>query len=1042
MAQPQWITPAGSLGTIPEGVFYSTPVQAVANGEDVYFTLIAGQLPDGVQVTANGTVEGVPKNVVRVQGVPTEVSQDTTTRFAIRAFTRNPNGTVDRLADRTFTITVTGQDVPEFVTPAGNVGTFYDGSEAVIQIEFTDSDPDDTVRILLLSGSLPPGLALDPRTGTIAGVIAPLIGPAGTATPGYDATQYDQYPFDFSTRSASKNYQFTLEITDGKDSNIRTFEIFVYSKDSMSADTTDFTADNTFITADVVPTRTPVLLTPPGDLGRVRADNFYAFKFDAIDFDGDPIEYSITVGAGVGFDATGSLFDETGIGFDRGAFSLPPGLTINPDTGWFYGYIPDQGATEQTYRFAVQVLKANNPSIISGFYYFTITITGDINTEVIWLTEPDLGVINNGAISTLAVEAVNRGGRSLQYRLQSGSNSKLPQGLTLQPTGHITGRVSFNTFAVDTGTTTFDVNLNTRLNINETTFDSKFDFTVNAFAASTEQVGYQLGALTVTNGGSGYVTQPTVTISAPPNTATAIQATAGVVTIEGGVITAIAIGNPGRGYVTPPTVTITGGGGSSATASASIIEVDLTNAVSVFRRFSVTVNRAFNEPYETLYIKAMPPEEDRVLVDQLLLNQDIIPESLVYRADDPNFGVATSVIYDHAYGLTAASLDLYVESLDINHYWKNLTLGEIRTARALDSSGNVLYEVVYSAVIDNLVNNDGVSVNKQVTLPYPVNEGDSTEIDVVYPNSLINMRDQVIDTVGQITPALPLWMLSKQVNGQILGFTPAWVIAYVKPGESGRVAYNIRTKYGEQLNRVDFKVDRYEIDRSQTYDWQPYDDSVSAGKWIPYPPAATTFDLTESPTNLTFRGRVDYATELAFEQINHRTLTSIAALGGIDGETGAFLNNRLVIFKKQEGFTGMTNDEAFTDYLETYDQTGYDQSGTLYDESVVLPLTERLSIYRMILTNGIVTLNLVAVTNLFDYVLITRGDTWAGYELYLPPSPTPGLLIRTWSLIPEEPGQETIFDGGSTRFITPADRWTNTDEFDKYLVFPRTNILD
>jgi hypothetical protein len=1023
-------------------VFYSTPVQAVANGEDVYFRLIAGELPDGVQVTANGTVEGVPKNVVRVQGVPREVSEDVTTRFAIRAFTRNPNGTVNRLADRTFTITVTGQDVPEFVTPAGNVGTFYDGTEAEIQILFTDRDPDDTVRILVLSGSLPPGLVLDPRTGIIAGVIKPLVGPAGTATPGYDATQYDQYPFDFSTRSASKNYQFTLEITDGKDSNIRTFEIFVYSKDSMSADTTDFTADNTFITADVVPTRTPVLLTPPGDLGRVRADNFYAFKFDAIDFDGDPIEYSITVGAGVGFDAAGTLFDETGIGFDRGAFSLPPGLTINPDTGWFYGYIPDQGATEQSYRFAIRVLKANNPSIISGFYYFTITITGDINTEVTWLTEPDLGVINNGSISTLAVEAVNRGGRSLQYRLLSGSNSKLPQGLTLQPTGHITGRVSFNTFAVDSGTTTFDVNLNTRLNIDETTFDGEFAFTVNAFAASTEQVGYQLGAINITNGGSGYVSQPTVTISAPPATATAIQATAGVVTIVGGVITAIAIGNPGRGYVTPPTVTITGGGGSNATATASIIEVELSNAVSVFRRFTVTVNREFDEPYETLYIKAMPPAEDRALVDQLIQNQDIIPESVLYRADDPNFGIATSVIYDHAYGLTAASLDLYVESLDINHYWKNLTLGEIRTARALDAAGNVLYEVVYSAVIDNLVNNDGVSVGKQVTLPYPVNEGDSTEIDVVYPNSLINMRDQVIDTVGQITPALPLWMLSKQVNGQVLGFVPAWVIAYVKPGESGRVAYNIRTQFGEQLNRVDFKVDRYEIDRSQTYDWIPYDDSVSAGKWVPYPPAATTFDLTESPTNLTFRGRVDYATELAFEQINHRTLTSIAALGGIDGETGAFLNNKLLIFKKQEGFTGMTNDEAFTDYLETYDQTPFDQSGTLYDESVVLPLIERLSIYRITVTNGIATLSLVAITNIFDYVLITRGDTWAGTELYLPPAPTPGLLIRTWSLIPEEPGQETIFDGGSTRFITPADRWTDTDEFDKYLVFPRTNILN
>ena len=51
--------------------------------------------------------------------------------------------------------------------------------------------------------------------------------------------------------------------------------------------------------------------------------------------------------------------------------SLPPGLVINPDTGWFYGYIPDQGATEQTYRFAVRVFKANQPAIISGFYFFT-----------------------------------------------------------------------------------------------------------------------------------------------------------------------------------------------------------------------------------------------------------------------------------------------------------------------------------------------------------------------------------------------------------------------------------------------------------------------------------------------------------------------------------------------------------------------------------------------------------------------------------------------------------------------------------------------
>ena len=69
---------------------------------------------------------------------------------------------------------------------------------------------------------------------------------------------------------------------------VRTYEIYVYSSDSLTADTTDYTADNTFITADAIPTRTPVILTPTGSLGVVRSGGFFAFQFEAIDFDGDP----------------------------------------------------------------------------------------------------------------------------------------------------------------------------------------------------------------------------------------------------------------------------------------------------------------------------------------------------------------------------------------------------------------------------------------------------------------------------------------------------------------------------------------------------------------------------------------------------------------------------------------------------------------------------------------------------------------------------------------------------------------------------------
>ena len=759
MAQPQWITTAGSLGTIPEGIFYSTPIEATADEETVYYQVIAGQLPTGIQVTTSGTITGVPQSIVNVQGVPTPVSYDVVSKFAVRAYTTTVvNGVivVNRLADRTFSITVTGQNTPEFTTNPGNVGTFYDGTPVEIQIEYTDLDPGDRVRVQLINGKLPTGLYINDR-GLISGVIQPLVGPPGTAPAGFSSTNFDQYPFDFSTRSTSKNYQFTLEVSDGKESNIGIFEIYVYSKDSMSADTTDFTADNTFITADVVPTRTPVLLTPAGSIGQTRSDNFYAFKFTAIDFDGDPKEYLID--------------------------SAPPGLTLNSETGWLYGYIPTAGATEITYDFTITVRKLNQPTIVSEPIDYNLTVIGNIETEVIWTTDPDLGTINNGAISTLYVEAVSVTGRKLSYQLQSGSNSRLPQGLSLQQNGTLTGTVSFNTFALDGGTTIFDKDSKNRGVSQETTFDTEFMFIVNAYA-------------------------------------------------------------PGSN----------------------------SELISVFRTFTVQVIRAFNEPYQGLYIKCMPTQSDRALITQLVQNQDIIPADLVYRLGDPNFGVSSSIIYNHAFGLTPANIDEYVAALDINHYWKNLTLGKISYAQARNPDGEVIYEAVYSLVVDNLVNNTGESVGKSVTIPYPIGGPDSTEITTVYPNSLINMRDQVIDSVGQINPMLPAWMTSKQDNGRVLGFVPAWVITYVKPGQGGKVVYNIQKQFGDQLNTIDFKADRYEIDRRMTFAWEPYNDSTIAGEWIPQPPGATTFDITTYPELGTY---FDGSSTVFIEPANTTTTTDV-----------------------------------------------------------------------------------------------------------------------------------------------------------------------
>lgn len=1054
--QPQWVTAAGNLGTIPEGVFYSVPVQAVADDQDVYFKLIAGELPSGIQVTSNGLIQGTPKNLVSIQGVPTEVNEDVTSKFAIRAYTTKVVDNlvvIDRLADRTFSITVSGQNPPDFVTPAGLIGTYYDCTEVDLQIAYTDRDPNDKVTISLLTGQLPPGLVLSP-TGQISGVIEPLVGPAGTAPAGYSATQFDQYPFDFATRAASRAYQFTLRITDGKDSNLRTFSIYVYARDTMTADAETVTplidpntqlvvynyapmsADNTFITADETPNRTPVLLTPQGSLGRIRCDNFYAFKFDAIDCDGDPIEYSLTVGPGIGFDATGTTFDENGIGFDRGDFSLPPGLTLNPTTGWFYGYIPDQGFTETTYRFAIRVYKANDPSIISDFYYYTITIIGNIDTEVIWLTDPDLGTINNGAISTLAVEAYNLSGRALQYQLAPGYYNRLPQGLTLQPTGHITGRVSFNTFALDGGTTTFDRDLNTRLNIDQTTFDLTCRFTVNAFAPQTITTSYEVIGIEILNGGNFYTSQPTVLISSPPPVSNAVQATAGLVTIIDNKITAIAVGNPGRGYVTPPTITITGGGGVGATARAIMQEVTQSNAISVYRTFTVVINRAFNEPYEDLYIKAMPSIMDRELVLQLTQDQDIFQPDLIYRADDPNFGVAQNVIYTHAYGLTAATIEQYVESLQLNHYWKNITLGEIKSARALDTTGRVIYEAIYSEVIDDLVNNDGQSVGKEVSLAYPVTLPNDTETSVVYPNSLVDMRTQVIDTVGQVSPALPAWMTSKQVNGRVLGFVPAWVIAYAKPGQASRIIYNIQQKFGTQLNKVDFKIDRYELDRSQTHNYDPYTE-----QWIPHPPLSTTFDVYRdieyTTPGLGTNGRIGQTDQFLADGVSNRYRIDLLpstdkVMVTVNGSIQTYNSDFTVTYGTLPVYVILNN----TPNVVTTNYNG-DGSTTAFAYTALSGRGLQVYLGLNLQTQG------VDYTLAFNQVIFNTSPP-NGYTVRIqqPSIITVYQIKDQYVLDPNgTTATPTVFDGGGTTFNSPADRWTNTDAFDKYLVFPKTNIL-
>lgn len=104
--------------------------------------------------------------------------------------------------------------------------------------------------------------------------------------------------------------------------------------------------------------------------------------------------------------------------------------------------------------------------------------------------------------------------------------------------------------------------------------------TANAIAAvnKVRERAWSSGVktITVTNGGSGYTTEPTVTFSDGEG-----STAEGTATISGGKVTAITLNRDpdaityyqeGK-YSTPPTITISGGGGSGAAATATIYNV-------------------------------------------------------------------------------------------------------------------------------------------------------------------------------------------------------------------------------------------------------------------------------------------------------------------------------------------------------------------------------------------------------------------------------------------------------------------------------------
>lgn len=826
MAQPIWITPAGSLGTAPSQVSIEPKIQLSSESGVldplVTYKIISGSLPTGVTMSVSGLISGTPS-------ITAEISEYV---FVVRA-----TNVENQIKDRTFYLTISGYAGPKFDISSGSLLSTVDSQWVEKYVPYTNSLINNPVTISVVQGALPPGLEIN-SDGLIRGYpnipleeikfLRTLT--TATSTTAVTNTITCSSTLDFAygrpivftgvafggiipektyyVKDIINSTEFTISLTQfGPEVYLNsgvgfmnvtlpavtigqptirtyTFDLLLRSPNGNDLKSYYITIINQNLSnsrggpGNPYLTRQPTILnTRPLSFTIPTSDPYYAYYLFPEDNKNNTYSTDDFAFMGeyesdnyISFKIIGYTFDNFEIKYQF--VGLPTGLTGDENTGWVYGNPILNSDTIGRYSFTVRAYKTTNPAIQSKLFNFSLNIYKTITSTVVWLTPTSLGNILNNTVCTKKIEAT--ADVDLEYRVVSGN---LPANLKLELNGEITGFVA---------------------------------------------------------------NQPTNQL------------------LPVGTITTFTFG-----------------------VQTYSPKFPLINSI---KQFNLTVTQQYEVPTDTLYMRAAPSISDRLLIDSLLTNNTIIPDEYIYRLDDSNFGKAKAVIYEHQYGVNASDIEQYLANVQRSFYWRNITLGPLQTAIARDENNNIIYEVVYSKIIDDLVNPEGESISFDVVWPTPIPLGlgpwitSITNIytsyetindqpfttsltpgyaEVLYPNSLLNMNKQIAnseipnETIGQQydSKLLPQWMTSQQLDGNTLGFTRAWVICYTKPGYSKIIKNNIETlwvnRYGEinKLNQINFRLDRFSVDKSLTYNYNNYFDPPT---WTGLPSATPVPDPKNS----------------------------------------------------------------------------------------------------------------------------------------------------------------------------------------------------
>lgn len=682
------------IAVLEEDVFTTVdlPIESGAAIE-----IISGKIPAGLELVNTSLI-----------GVPNIVPRNTRSRFVLRATLGQ------EVEDRTFSITITGANPPEWQTPEGALpigkgDTFFILDSSPVNFQLVATDPDlpsgQTLSYFIASGDgqLPPGITLT-DDGRLIGVVDPLLAlekEAGRGT--FDENRFDRFPYDFSFRERgsydtfspaedsteeaefpgfdflpydftepsrvpkklNRNFEFTVSVSDGDFVSKRTFRILVVGDDFLRADNTImqvgtgvFTSDNTFV-------RTPIWLTP-SYLGLRRANNFLTLPLEVFDTNQIPgfVQYDLL---SFNPDGTESV--------------LPDGMTIDKGTGTVFGRVPYQPAVTRSFEFTV---RARRVFATGGFL----------------------------ALQQFAVEETARDSTTIKINKISENTSRAMQvvglAFTLDETAYeITAVDPFNS---EFDTLTLAKTLRRKVTQGETIDLGRISITETEVAEAEKT--FTIDILGEVDSTIRWLT-PNNLDRVPSNYISTLFVQAETTVPRSFLTYILKAGSLPPGLELGFNGAIIGRIDNSEISATTVFEFavearDQFGFSAITRTFSLTVEKLDETDYTDIFYPVLLSQENRVDYRRLLSDVEVFRPEWIYRSNDPRFGVSNEIKILAFAGLEQTESQELVAAMSRFEKRRRFEVSGVKKAVAREpGTRNDVYEVVYLELDDPRQNNEG-----------------------------------------------------------------------------------------------------------------------------------------------------------------------------------------------------------------------------------------------------------------------------------------------------------------------------------------------